>query len=158
MEVEVVRVVRHEVVARKPFFLAFGAHRPHLPWNFPRRFWDAYPPTEQIALPAHEAAPEGMPPVAFTYELDGKATIQALNDTHATPFPDASTALPHNMTRTMRRGYYAAVSWCDFLIGELLDALETSGEADRTIVSLIGDHGEWAPSAHSYRRDHTIFR
>ena len=26
------------------------------------------------------------------------------------------------MTRTLRRGYYAAVSWCDFLVGELLDA------------------------------------
>lgn len=24
----------------KPFFVVFGAHRPHLPWNIPQRFWD----------------------------------------------------------------------------------------------------------------------
>ena len=45
--------------------------------------------------------------------------MQALNQTHPTPWPTNGT-LPHNMTRTLRRGYYAAVSWCDFLIGELL--------------------------------------
>jgi iduronate 2-sulfatase len=29
--------------AAKPFFLATGFHRPHLPWNIPQRFWDLYP-------------------------------------------------------------------------------------------------------------------
>ena len=24
----------------KPFFITFGIHRPHLPWNIPQRFWD----------------------------------------------------------------------------------------------------------------------
>ena len=27
--------------------------RPHLPWNIPQRFWDMYPPTEEIDLPLH---------------------------------------------------------------------------------------------------------
>ena len=66
--------------------------------------------------------------------------MQALNQTHPTPWPTNGT-LPHNMTRTLRRGYYAAVSWCDFLIGELLDALAHSGVADNTVVALLGDHG-----------------
>ena len=52
---QLLRYSKAQAQARKPFFLAYGAHRPHLPWNFPRRFWDAYPPTEQIALPTHEA-------------------------------------------------------------------------------------------------------
>ena len=51
----------------RPFFLAYGAHRPHLPWNMPKKFWDMYESTEKIDLPVHEAAPEGMPPIAFTY-------------------------------------------------------------------------------------------
>lgn len=51
---------------RRNFFLALGIHRPHLPWNIPQRFWDMYPPTEQIDLPLHEAGPKDMPPIAFT--------------------------------------------------------------------------------------------
>ena len=35
-------------------------------------------------------------------------------------------AAPH-LIRTLRRGYFAAVSWADFLIGELLDAVDTAG-------------------------------
>ena len=42
----------------KPFFLAFGAHRPHLPWNCPRRFWDQYGSTESLKLPKYESAPK----------------------------------------------------------------------------------------------------
>ena len=38
----------------KPFFLACGIHRPHLPWHMPRAFWDMYPPTEEIDLPKHQ--------------------------------------------------------------------------------------------------------
>ena len=124
----------------KPFFLAYGAHRPHLPWNIPRHFWDLYS-TDAIALPLHESAPVGMPPIAFTYELDGKTTLNSLGTTAPIPYPNASTALPHNMTRSFRRGYYAAVSWTDYLIGQLLDALDDAHVASSTVVALIGDHG-----------------
>ena len=114
-------MTRHQIhkysKGERPFFLAYGAHRPHLPWNVPRRFWDHYAPTSDIRLPEHEVAPTDMPYVAFTFELDGKAEIQALNRTFPTPFPNASSALPHNMTRTLRRAYYAAVSWFDCVVG-----------------------------------------
>ena len=83
----------------KPFFLAFGAHRPHLPWNCPRRFWDMYKSTESIQLPKHEYAPQGMPPIAFTYECDGRSEISCFNQSYPIPFPAANTALPHNVTR-----------------------------------------------------------
>ena len=123
----------------KPFFLAYGAHRPHLPWSYPRRFWDMYPETENIMLPKHEVAPLQMPNVAFTYEMDGMLTVAAMNHTEVLPWPAADTAFSHNMTRTLRRGYYGAVSWCDFLIGELLDTLKVSGAAGNTVVALVGE-------------------
>ena len=63
----------------KPFFLACGIHRPHLPWHMPRQFWDMYPPTEEIPLPKHQESPKGMPPIAFTYECDGQLKLTSVS-------------------------------------------------------------------------------
>lgn len=141
---------------KKPFFLVWGAHRPHLPWNMPRRFWDLYNSTDDIHLPKHQVAPEGMPPIAFTYECDGKTEVTALTQTAPIPYPSAKTALPDNMTRTLRRGYYASVSWMDYLIGELLDTLDSTGTTNNTVVALIGDHG-WQLGEHNIWGKHTNF-
>ena len=167
----------------RPFFLVFGAHRPHLPWNMPQRFWDMYPDPEHISLPTHQAAPRGMPPVAFTYEVDGQTRLRAFDEdvpvaypdgactmrmhhAHApctcamrhvpctmrmrhaqVPYPDGSTAPPANVTRTLRKGYMAAVSWTDHLIGMLLDALNARRVADHTLVALLGDVRQPVPPA-----------
>lgn len=141
----------------KPFFLVFGAHRPHLPWHIPRTpFWEMYGPTKNISLPTHESAPVDMPPIAFTYECDGKSNMTAFHETRPTPFPRASSALPNNMARAFRRGYFASVSWTDYLIGELLDELEHAGVENDTIVALLGDHG-WQLGEHNVWGKHTNF-
>ena len=44
--------------------------------------------------------------------------------------------------RALRRGYYAAVSWADEKLGELLTALERLGLANGTLVLANGDHGK----------------
>jgi hypothetical protein len=33
---------------KKPFFLAVGFHKPHVPWWAPARFWDLYPLDEVL--------------------------------------------------------------------------------------------------------------
>ena len=109
MNVTRAQISRHANKGR-PFFLAYGAHRPHLPCNIPRHFWDLYNSTDTIALPLHEAAPMGMPPIAFTYECDGKTTVAAFGQQAPIPYPNGSTALPNNMTRSLRRGCCAAVT------------------------------------------------
>ena len=98
-----------------------------------------YPPTGQLDLPKHEAAPEGMPPIAFTYECDGATQLRCINSSTPVPYPPASTAPPDNITRTLRKGYYAAVSWTDYLIGLLLDKLDELGHTNDTVVALIGE-------------------
>ena len=94
----------------KPFFVTLGIHRPHLPWNVPQRFWDMYPDTEDIALPLHEAGPKDMPPIAFTYEVDGQVNLTAFDVEVPIPYPNASVgagypAAPPNVTRSLRKGY-----------------------------------------------------
>eukprot|EP01060_Flectonema_neradi_P004721 TRINITY_DN1309_c0_g1_i8.p1 TRINITY_DN1309_c0_g1~~TRINITY_DN1309_c0_g1_i8.p1 ORF type:complete len:502 (+),score=123.63 TRINITY_DN1309_c0_g1_i8:60-1565(+) len=139
-----------------PFFLAYGAHKPHLPWVVPKEHWDQYAPTENISLPLHEAAPEGMPPIAFTYETDGQSKLYAFNVSHPVPYPAASTAFPANFTKTLRRGYYAAVSFTDSNIGLMMKALKDHGVYDNTIIALIGDHG-WQLGEHNVWGKHTNF-
>jgi len=39
------------------------------------------------------------------------------------------------------QGYLASITFADSCVGRLLDALESSGVADRTIIVLWGDHG-----------------
>ena len=53
-------------------------------------------------------------------------------------------------------GYYACVSYMDYNVGLLLEALKRSGEADRTIVVFWADHG-WKLGDHSSWCKHTNF-
>ena len=36
----------------QPYFLALGFHKPHMPWNVPKKYFDLHP-LEQIHLPPH---------------------------------------------------------------------------------------------------------
>ena len=39
------------------------------------------------------------------------------------------------------QGYLASISFADAMVGELVNALDASGRADRTIIVLWSDHG-----------------
>ena len=49
----------------RPFFLAVGFHKPHLPFYAPSKYYDLYPPAEQIELPKNPDVPKDMPDVAY---------------------------------------------------------------------------------------------
>lgn len=65
----------------------------------------------------HRIAPEGMPGIAFTYEMDGQTLVKVFGDSYPIPGPDnpsdpcpfCGPSLPDNATRWMRKGYYLAV-------------------------------------------------
>lgn len=50
--------------------------------------------------------------------------------------------------RRLRWGYYRLVERADMFVGEVLTALEQSGEEDNTIVVFLSDHGDCAGSHH----------
>lgn len=55
----------HAVAAtKKPFFIACGLHRPHLPFAVPSEFHDILPPTEEIKPPKYNRPPEVGPRLA----------------------------------------------------------------------------------------------
>ena len=115
---------------QRPFFLAVGFRKPHLPFCAPRKYWELYKP-ETIPLPVHDQYPADAPELATRSwrELEGYSDIP--QDGNLTP----------DQVRRLRHGYYACVSYVDALVGRLLNALEKLQLADNTVVVLTGDHG-----------------
>jgi iduronate 2-sulfatase len=126
----------------KPFFLAAGFVRPHLPFVVPRKYWEMYD-VEAIPMAANLFLPKKSPAFAMNtmYEL------RDYFDFDGTPLPDQGS-LTEAQQRRLKHGYYASVSLIDSLVGRLLAELETLGLADNTIVVLWGDHG-WKLGEHN---------
>ena len=116
-----------EVLAQKhdePFFLAVGIVKPHLPFICPPEFFDLYP--------VDVAAPR-----ILEGDLDD---IPAVGQAMAKISDDKRFTEDEAWTR-VRRAYLACISWADYNVGRVLDALEASPYADNTIIVLWSDHG-----------------
>lgn len=129
----------------KPFFLAVGFKKPHLPFNAPQKYWDLY---DRAALPMAEVtqAPEGAPDFAAQPGWELRTNYDAPKDG---PISEAQQ-------RELIHGYYAATSYIDAQVGRLLDTLEAQGLDDNTIVVLWGDHG-WHLGDHDIWCKHTNY-
>ena len=133
---------------KKPFFLATGFHKPHLPFVVPKKYWDLYP-IENITLPEYQKDPEGAPYYATqpSWELRG-----GYDD-----FPkDYSIPIPKDKQRKLIQGYYASVSFIDQQIGNVIDELDRLGLRENTVIVLWGDHG-WHLGDHNMYCKHTNY-
>jgi len=111
----------------EPFFLVASFTSPHDPWELPARWWDRYDP-DAIPLPDVPAIPFG----------DADPHSRRLRDMCRT---DAA-GLTDEQIRRARHAYFAAISYIDDRIGQVLGALAESGLEDETIVVFTADHGE----------------
>ncbi len=114
----------------KPFFLAVGFLKPHLPFVAPKKYFDLYS-LRDIPEPRHAAPPKDAPQVALHdwQELRGYTDIPKKGP------------LPPGKARELVLGYYAATSYMDAQVGKVLDALERLNLTARTTVVLVGDNG-----------------
>ncbi|ELP29675.1 sulfatase-like hydrolase/transferase [Rhodopirellula baltica] len=133
----------------KPFFLAVGFTKPHLPFNAPKKYWDLYQ-RESFSMPPNAGIPTGYPIGAA--KLD-PGEIKAYGDI---PADEAPTQWNSELNQRLLHGYHACVSYTDSHIGRLLDALDENGLAENTVVILWGDHG-WKLGDHSSWCKHTNF-
>lgn len=127
----------------QPFFLAVGFWKPHSPFNAPKRYWDLYE-RPRIALPANPHPPTDVPPIALH---DAREILRAFKSR-----PDGRPTVDE--VRALRHGYYAATSYVDAQIGEVLDELDRLDLTDSTIVVFwsdhgyhLGEHGLWAKTS-----------
>ncbi len=138
----------------KPFFFATGFAKPHLPFVAPKKYWDFYNREDMPLAPFQEHAKNG-PEIAYhsSGELRAYSDIPPLIS-----FTDQKTGigLPVDKQKELIHGYYAAISYTDAQLGILLDALDSLGLTDNTIIVLWGDHG-WHLGDHDLWCKHTNF-
>lgn len=105
-----------------------------------------------IFLPLFYPHPPYMPPAGFDkmYEsgdlpplvppnLPGKPSFHAaVRETHGL------TSLADPVLREIRAAYYGNVSFSDWLLGELLEAVDRTGHAADTAIIASSDHGDYA--------------
>jgi choline-sulfatase len=118
----------------KPWALFVSFVYPHMPLVAPREYVDRYPP-DSLPLPV-QWRPEDW---ARHPALDLKRAMSGMDE----PFDEP----------TIRRAiaaYYGMVTLLDDHVGQVLRALEASGQADTTLVvystdhgEQLGDHGQW---------------
>ena len=101
----------------KPWFAIAGFYAPHCPFNAPQRFVEMY---EQAKMPLPK------------FDLDGLPH----------PWDSALRELPDEQWQKIKLYYYALISHVDDCVGQILDALEASGQMEDTLIIFTSDHGE----------------
>jgi arylsulfatase A-like enzyme len=125
----------------KPFFLAVGLVKPHMPFSVPKKYFDMFP-LDSIELPPHRADDlDDIPPAGVKM---------------AKPDGDHAKMLESGRWKEAVQAYLATVAFCDAQVGRLLDGLEKSPYRDNTIVCLWSDHG-WSLGEKSHWRKFALW-
>lgn len=142
-----------EYKSEKPFFLAVGFKKPHLPFCAPKRYWDLYQ-REKMPLATYRQKAVDSPD--FAYHKCGE--LQSYTDIPSIiSFSDiGNVKIPDTKARELIHGYYACISYIDAQIGKVMDTLEKKGCLENTIIVLWGDHG-WHLGDHGLWNKHTNF-
>lgn len=132
-------------IKEENFFMVVGLSKPHLPFNAPKKYWDLYD-RDNIELPQKREEPKNMYPGALTNwgELRVYANIPKKG------------ALSDDLTKDLKHGYYASVSYIDAQVGKVMHTLKSLDLDKNTIVVLMSDHG-WKLGEYGAWCKHTNF-
>lgn len=115
----------------KPFFIAVGFYKPHLPFCAPKKYWDLYNETV-IGLAPNREHPKGSPDYS-TASLPLK-NYKGFNNLEG-------NTIPEDIQIKLRHAYAACISYVDAQVGKLTEKLKQNGEINNTIIIFISDHG-----------------
>lgn len=121
----------------KPFFLAIGLVKPHMPFSVPKKYFDQFP-LQSIELPP--------------YREDDLSDVPAASVKMARPEGDHAEMVASGRWKEAVRAYLATIAFCDAMVGRLLDGLEKSPHRDNTVVVFWGDHGWHLGEKHHWRK------
>jgi arylsulfatase A-like enzyme len=113
----------------KPFMIATGFYRPHVPQYAPKKWFDMFP-LDEVQLPSTTAK-----------DLDdlSQYAIDLTRLKHVAPTHEWVART--NEWKPLVQSYLACVAFVDAQVGRMLDALDASPHKDNTYVILFTDHG-----------------
>ncbi len=110
----------------KPFFFACGMHKPHMPWSVPKKYYALYP-LDKIELPK--------------IQENDLADIPPAGVAMAKPDGDHAAMLKSGRWKEAVQEYLATITFCDAMIGRLIEGFDKSAYTSNTIICLWSDHG-----------------
>jgi choline-sulfatase len=69
---------------------------------------------------------------------------------HQTRYKYRDQGIDNHLLRCMKAHYYACISFIDYQVGRILEALERSGQLDNTLILFASDHGEHLGDYHCF--------
>lgn len=121
----------------KPFFLAVGFVRPHVPLVAPKKYFDIYERSEMKAPVVPENDLGDVPKIIRDYKRNS-TTYGTTPELH----------------KGLLEAYYASVSYMDAQAGVVMDALKENGLEENTIVVFCSDHGYLLGEHNKYQKQH----
>jgi len=144
---QAVRQLRDLKQRGRPFFLAVGFYKPHLPFNAPKKYWDLYEP-DRIQLAYNTYAPKN---------VDAQISIHnSFELTTHYAWPSGPGNISDEQARTLRHAYFACVSYVDAQIGKVLDEVKRLRLDQDIVIVLWSDHG-WHLGEHGMFGKQTNF-
>lgn len=105
----------------KPFFIGLGFHAPHVKFAAPKEFFELYR-VEDILLPDNPAN-----------DLEDIPTGMARNSLHE--------LIDSNTWREIKRAQFACISYVDWCVGKIMEAVRENDLEENTVIVLWTDHG-----------------
>ena len=126
----------------KPFFLKVSFHRPHSPYDPPKRWMDKFDPDK-------------MPAPYIGEDWDSRYAINYRNST--APPGIWVGDVGKRQVQLSRQAYYASVGFVDEWIGNILGVLKNLSLTDQTFVMFMADHGDMMGDHYHWRKGYPYF-
>ena len=116
----------------EPWLFSFNCFDPHHPFDPPPEYLAKYSP-DDMSLPDYSPG-----------ELDSKPRYQQLDHewAHNEEGGFHVAAMTDDDRRQVTAAYYAMIELIDDQVGRMVDALESTGQLDDTLIIFMSDHGE----------------
>ena len=124
---QVAKWLQEKTYGEKPFFIACGLQKPHVPFLAPDKYFDLYPLDGISYHPDRPNLWDGLPSSAMSKRFQAFG-FQLGKENDA-------------LRREYMQAYHACISFIDAQLKLVLDSLVSSGRWEDTIILFTSDHG-----------------